>query len=163
MEHKILLQRIFDDGDTTCGAMLDVTNGNHLECFILEDEFRSVKKSGETRIKAGEYYLGIRKEVTPLTQKYLNDKRLKPWFERHIEVLNVKDFKGIYIHIGNNDEHTDGCLLVGDILQNINVYKSSPLQMSVQAYKRFYEKWYPILKKGDTVKLVIFDENKLLT
>lgn len=163
MEYKLLLQRIYDDGDTTCGTLLDTTTNNKLEAFVLEDEFRKVKKSGETRIPAGEYGLGIRQDITPLTQKYLNDKRLKPWFERHIEVLDVPDFVGIYIHVGNDDSHSAGCLLLGDILRNINEYKTNPLQMSIQAYKRFYQKWYPRLKAGDTVKLIIFDEHKLLT
>lgn len=164
MEHNLLLQRIYDNGDSTCGSMLSLdTPKPHLEGWVLEDEFRATKLAKETRIPAGKYKLGIRKEITGLTQKYLDDDRLKPWFERHIEVLGVKGFMGIYIHIGNDEEHTDGCILIGDSLENINLVKAKPLGKSVQAYKRFYQKYYPLLKEGKTVYLTIFDEQKLLT
>lgn len=165
MEYNLLLQRIFDNKDATCGAILEVNPDKtlNLEAFVLEDEFREKKQARETRIPAGKYKLGIRKEITGLTQRYLDDDRLKPWFKRHIEVLNVPGFQGIYIHIGNDDDDTEGCLLVGDTLENINLVKIKPLLKSVQAYKRFYIKWFSRLEKGDTVYITIFDEHKLLS
>lgn len=163
MEHNLILQRIYDNGDTTVGTLVHSTPDKvKLLAWTTEDEYRAKKVAKETRIPAGKYKLGIMQTVTPLTEKYRADKRLQPWFDKHIEITNVPNYKGVYIHLGNNDEHTDGCLLIGDQVFNPDVTKD-PLGLSVQAYKRFYIQWYPILKEGHTVWLTILDENKLLS
>ena len=123
-------------------------------CVVLEDEHREVKVKAETRIKAGEYWLGIRQEITGLTQKYLDDPRL-PFFERHIEILNVPDFVGVYIHIGNHDDNTEGCLLVGQ--RPFGFTEGNKIIDSVVTYSKFYLWAYPILKAGDKIKLIIKD------
>lgn len=123
-------------------------------CTVLEDEKREVKVKGETRIPAGEYWLGIRKELTGLTQKYLDDSRI-PFFERHIEVLNVPSFQGIYIHIGNHDDHTDGCILVGS--RPFGFKEENKIIESVKTYTTFYTWAYPRLKEGKQIKLIIKD------
>jgi len=127
---------------------------NSFFCTVLEDEKRNVKIKGETRIDAGEYFLGIRKEITPLTQKYLDDKRL-PFFERHIEVLNVPKFVGVYIHIGNTDDDTDGCILVGQ--KPVSLQEENKIIDSVKTYTAFYSIVYPKLEAGEKVKLIIKD------
>lgn len=124
-------------------------------CVVLEDQKQLVKVKKETRIWEGEYFLGIRQEITPLTQKYLDDKRLQPWFERHIEVLGVKDFIGVYIHIGNTDEDTDACLLVGQ--RPFGFTEENKIVSSVATYKQFYLWAYPKLKAGQQIKLIIKD------
>jgi len=164
MEHNLILQRIYDNGDTTVGSLVLSTPGKiKLIAWTLEDEHRIAKVAKETRIPAGRYKLGIMDTITPLTDKYRNDKRLQPWFDKHIEIKNVPNYKGVYIHLGNNDDHTEGCLLLGDTIANPDAIKDNPLTLSVQAYKRFYVQWYPIIKKGDTVWLTILDEHKILT
>ncbi len=164
MEHKLILQRIYDNGDTTVGTMVHQTPDKiKLIAWTLEDEHRVTKIAKETRIPAGTYKLGIMNIITPLTEKYRADKRCQPWFDKHIEVTNVPNYKGVYIHIGNNDDHTEGCLLLGDQLSHPDAIKDNPLGLSVQAFKRFYIQWYPILKEGHTVWLTILDENKLLS
>lgn len=145
--------RYASESDYTLGCFII---NNDPFCVVLEDEKRTVKLKGETRIPAGEYFLGIRKEVTPLTQKYLNDSRLKPWFERHIEVLGVPNFIGVYIHIGNDDDDTDGCILIGK-RSDINVDEGNNIQQSVITYKEFYQWAYPKLKAGQQIKLIIKD------
>lgn len=164
MEHNLLLQRIYDNGDTTVGSLLHIKDTKFkLLSWAVEDQHQANKVSKETRIPAGKYKLGIMQIITPLTQKYLDDKRLKPWFEKHIEITNVPGYKGVYIHIGNGDDHTEGCLLLGDQITHPDIILDKPLQLSVQSFKRFYVQWYPILKKGDTVYLTIMDETKLLS
>lgn len=121
--------------------------------FIIEDEPREVKVAGETRIKADRYVLGIRKELTPLTQKYRD---MFPWFEYHIELLDVADFTNIYIHIGNLESETDGCQLIG---LNAHIHKTGFKNSdSRTAYERFYKMVYPELKEGKTVFYTIIDE-----
>lgn len=147
------LYRYSSQADDTQGVLRNALF-NYL-AYTIEDEFRLKKVRGETRIPAGKYRLGIRQEVTPLTQKYLNDKRL-PFFERHIELLNVPNFTGVYVHIGNTDDDTDGCILVGDTPNN-NTLESGRIMGSVSAYKRFYELVYPMLKEGKVIEINIID------
>lgn len=148
----IKLLRYSDNGDDTLGILFDETG--KVISYTLEDEHRAIKVKGETRIPDGTYKLGIRNEITPMTQRYLDDKRLKPWFERHIEILNVPKFAGIYIHIGNFDEDTDGCILLGNN-PNINSEEKGKISDSVVTYKKFYNKYYPLLKQGKGIFIKI--------
>ena len=53
-------------------------------------------------------------------------------------VRNVPGFEYILIHTGNTDEHTAGCLLLGDS-QQVNFGDSNGfVGSSVNAYKRVY-------------------------
>jgi len=139
---KITVLRYSSDTDSTLGIVF--INGK-FQCYSLEDEFREVKVKGETRIPKGVYTLGVQENLTPLTKKYLDR---HDFFERHLHVKNVPNFTGIYIHLGNTDEHTDGCLLLGNEVNN-NRLKAGRLNDSVSAYKEFYLKVYPEAKKGN--------------
>ena len=48
--------------DSTNGLLFDVTKDRVFLCYTLEDEFRSTKKYGETRIPDGEYKIELRTE-----------------------------------------------------------------------------------------------------
>jgi hypothetical protein len=137
------LQRMSPTHDDTIGALRD--ENRIFFCHTMEDEYREVKVPKETRIPAGRYRLRIRKELTGLTKKYLADERLSPWFKFHIEITNVPGFRGVYIHIGNHDDHTDGCILVGlwsDKSKRV-------ITKSVHVYEAFYKKYYPIIDNED--------------
>ena len=54
-----------------------------------------------------------------------------------LQVMDVPGFEFILIHVGNTDEDTAGCLLVGC---NANTSKNLSVGSSVKAYKRFYSK-----------------------
>lgn len=152
---KFKLQRYSDSGESTLGLLfLD----NIFFCYTLEDEFRAVKVAKETRIPAGFYELGLRQEQTPMTIRY---QQKYPWFKKHIEILKVPNFTGVYIHVGNRDTDTDGCVLLGDGANNNKVIHGEIAQ-STNAFKRFYEKVYPHLNGGGKAFIEIRDENKLL-
>lgn len=143
---RITVHRVHDTGNQTIGYLL--INGIYF-CWTLEDEFRKEKKKGDTRIPNGVYQLGIMKADTPLTLKHR--KSYGSWFKYHIEITKVPNFTGIYIHAGNDETHTDGCLLLGDTLNNPNIVPKNPLLNSTQAVKRFYEIVYPLLEQGEQV------------
>lgn len=149
---KFISQRLFHDNKQTFGLL---QGEGFKAAFTLEDEPRAVKVKGETRIPAGLYVLKIRKEDTPLTIKHRTT--YGSWFKFHIEITNVAGFGGIYIHAGNDETHTDGCLLLGDAL-DLSV-ESKPLTKSMVAVKRFYEIAYPVIESGSQVLLEIRDEN----
>ncbi len=128
--------------------------------YTLEDQFQAVKQMKETRIPAGRYRLVLNKNVDlnadNLTTRYR--KRYPQWFKYHIMLLGVPGFTGIYIHIGNKDDDTDGCLLLGDRSDNLALKRENPLTESTPAFHRFYMKYYPLLDQDVMVYLTIEDE-----
>ena len=62
-------RRFKSDSNSTIGLLsIDCM----FECFVCEDEYRSVKVKGETRIPAGRYEIKLREVTTPKPQKYRN-------------------------------------------------------------------------------------------
>ena len=120
--------------DSTNGILIDKTNNKFL-AYTLEDEYRDEKKYGETRIPEGTYKLGLRK-VGGYHTKY--SKRFSDIHIGMLHVLDVPNFEYILIHCGNTDEHTAGCLLVGDSQENNQITKNGFIGKSTQAYKRIY-------------------------
>lgn len=156
-------QRYSDDGDSTLSLLFKVIQMGtdkklHWFADVLEDEFREEKIAKETRIPAGIYKLAIREQLTPLTEKYR--KRYPGWFEFFIEVLNVPNFKYIYLHSGITDDWTDGCLLLA--LNRTRSNGKQSLVDSPQGMKKFYDEVYQYLKEGKEVIYEIRDENHLL-
>lgn len=155
---NLILQRFSDNTKSSLGLLFHKEEKKFLN-YILEDEFREIKVKGETRIPAGYYELKIRKEDTPLTIKHRE--AYGQWFKYHIEVTGVPNFQGIYIHAGNNDTHTDGCLLIGNSQNNHHTVQGNPLVSSIDGTRRVYELIYPELEAGRKVFIEIRDEKFL--
>ena len=66
-------------------------------------------------------------------------------------VRDVPNFEYILIHTGNTDEHTAGCLLVGD------TQKDGFTGASTSAYKRIYPPIAEALESGDEVTITYID------
>lgn len=144
---KLTVLRLFDDGDSTIGALFI---DGVFECFTLEDEYRRVKVKGETRIPAGEYKITLRTEGG-FHSRYV----AKYGSEFHKGMLWVRDVPGfeyILIHTGNTDEHTAGCLLVGNTAE-----KRGFTGDSGGAYVKLYPKVRDELIKGNEVKIHYVD------
>lgn len=158
-----LLQRYNDNRKSTLGLLfLKVVHGTEdklfFQAYTLEDEFRDEKVMSETRIPAGFYELGIQQTETPMTKKY---QAKYDWFKKHIEIKNVPNFVGVYIHIGNTDADTAGCLLLGDQADNNSIGEGAIMQ-STAAFRRFYGVVYEYLEKGGKAHLEIRDEKFLV-
>ncbi len=156
---NFILQRYSDNRQSTLGILLKVVpmgagKKTVLQAYTLEDESREVKVSGETRIPAGVYELVINAADTPLTLKY---RKKYIWFKYHIEIKNVPGFKGCYFHLGNSDDDTAGCVLVGDSADN-NSVSEGMITNSTAAFKRFYDMVFPHLEAGNKASIEIRDE-----
>lgn len=150
---NILLKRIVSTKEDTLGKMY--IDGK-LSSFTLEDEARTVKVFGETRIPAGTYEIKLRKEGG-FHQRYL--KRYGPDFHKGmLHLQDVPNFKWILIHVGNDDDDTAGCLLVGNTGM-VNVDGKSTLRSSRDAYERIYPIIAGALEAGETVKITITDND----
>ena len=146
--------------DSTNGILFEtIQQGNEIDgifkqtkflAYTLEDEYRSEKKYGETRIPDGTYKLGLRK-VGGYHAKY--SKRFTDIHTGMLHVLNVPGFEYILIHCGNTDEHTAGCLLVGDSQENNQITKDGFIGKSTQAYKRIYPPIAKALEDGEEVTI----------
>lgn len=102
--------------------------------------------------------------LSPLTKKHRIAYNIAPfgnWFKHHIEITGLPRHKSTYVHAGNNEGHTDACLLLGDTMHNHTIEKDK-MERSIQACKRFYDICYPHLQSGKRSWLEVRDENKLL-
>ena len=146
---KLEVIRFSSGTDSTNGILIDKTNNKFL-AYTLEDEYRDEKKYGETRIPEGTYKLALRK-TGGYHAKY--SKRFSSIHIGMLHVTNVPGFEYILIHCGNTDEHTAGCLLVGDSQENNQITKNGFIGKSTQAYKRIYPRIAEAIDCGETVTI----------
>lgn len=130
---EIKVYRFSSDTDSTLSA---IHIDGKFECYGLEDEHRTVKLWGETRIPKGKYKIGVR-TIGGHNERY--SKKFSSFHKGMLHVLNVPNFEYILIHIGNTDDDTAGCLLVGQECNNNKISKGA-LIGSTLAYRSFYNK-----------------------
>ena len=104
---KLTVLRYNSQDDFTQGLLF--IDGK-FECHTIEDEQRTVKVYSETAIPNGTYEVKLRTEG----KFHQNYSSKFPLFHKGmLHVTNVPNFEYILIHIGNDDDDTAGCLLVG--------------------------------------------------
>lgn len=170
---KLKLIRFSTGEDDTNGLLFNEDDCTTM-AFTIEDEYRKNKVMHETRIPAGEYKIGLRSEggFHSRYQKRFNNPDSKYFVSSdfHKGMLCIynkpdwviendgKKFQYILIHTGNTDDHTSGCILVGDSAE-LNRYRKNG---SVGNSIRTYTKVYPIIRdailSGEEVTLIV--ENK---
>jgi hypothetical protein len=79
-----------------------------------------------------------------------------------LHIQDVPNFTYILIHTGNTDEHTSGCLIVGETQQDLEVSKDGFIGSSTVAYKKMYSKVASQLLQGKDVTIEYTTINKLL-
>ena len=151
---KLEVLRISSEKDSTSGLLFDVTDKRKFLCYTLEDEYRDEKIKGETRIPAGTYEITLR-TVGGFHEKYAY--RFDKIHSGTLHITNVPGFEYILIHCGNTDEHTAGCLLVGDSQKNNQINKDGYIGSSTKAYERIYPPIAKALEDGDCVEITYID------
>ncbi len=121
--------------------------------YTLEDEKRAVKVAGETRIPVGRYRIVLRKEGGQ-HEKYSG--KFSEIHKGMLHITNVPNFRWILIHIGNDDDATAGCLLVGDKANNNNI-RDGFIEDSTNAYLRIYPVVADAIERGEEVWIEYFD------
>ena len=152
---KLEVVRFSSQADSTSGLLFEVNElGKHFLCYTLEDERRALKVQGETRVPAGVYSIVLRKEGG------FNERYTKKYGGFHVGMLHIVDVPGfeyILIHTGNTDEHTAGCLLVGDTQENNVIIRDGFVGKSNNAYKRIYPRIAKALERGEDVTIEYID------
>jgi len=143
---ELRLDRVVNLPDSTIGVLK--VDGVPF-CFTLEDEKREVKVRGETRIPNGTYEIKFRKVISGLTEKYRSKYE---WFTFHLELQGVPGFNYVYIHIGNYEHQSDGCILVG---QGAMMEGKGWIMNSTLVFKQLYLKISEALNQGEIVCLTI--------
>ena len=156
-EKNLEVLRYSSGADSTLGLLfINDANGREFLSYTLEDEFREEKVSAETRIPEGTYDIKLRTEGG-FHNRY-STKFGVPWHKGMLHVQDVPGFEYILIHTGNTDEHTMGCLLVGDTQQqNVSKSKDGFIGASNDAYKRIYPPIADALLRGDEVEISYID------
>ena len=146
---EIDIVRYNSQDDFTDGLFL---NNGDFQVHTLEDEFRNKKVYGETRIPNGRRKIELR-TVGGFHERYL--KKFGSGF--HKGMLWIKDVPGfeyVLIHIGNDEDDTAGCLLVG---MSNNADKKGFIGGSVEAYKKIYPIIRDAILKGEDVYINFYD------
>lgn len=93
-----LLVRKTTDSKQTLGDMIAIKNGDLYLCKSLEREEK-------VRIPAGMYQV---------------DWTFSPKFQRNMYLIRVPGIEGIRIHLGNYAEQSEGCVMLGKTIADIN-------------------------------------------
>ena len=133
----------------------DATNGllfidGLFECYTLEDQYQEVKVMHETCIPEGTYDIKFR------TVGGFHERYKKRYGNSHYGMLHLQDVPGftyILIHSGNTDEHTSGCLIVGETQQDLDVSEDGFVGSSGNAYVKLYNKIAKQLLIGNPVTI----------
>jgi hypothetical protein len=135
--------------DFTDGILL--INGE-FQVHTLEDEGRNKKLYGETRVWSGRYPVELRTEGG-FHQRYL--KKFGSEFHKGmLWIKDVPDFEFVLIHIGNDDDDTDACLLVG---MSNNANEKGFIGDSTGAYKKIYPQIRDAILSGEEVFINFYD------
>ena len=157
---KLKVLRFSSGSDSTNGLLFkEDQDGSHFLAYTLEDEYREEKVYKETRIPAGTYRITLR-TVGGYTKKY--EKRFKSIHRGMLWVRDVPNFEYILIHCGNTDEHTAGCLLVGDTQENNNIKTNGFIGKSTAAYMRIYPDIVEAVLSGEECTITYRDFAKCL-
>jgi len=124
------LIRYSDTPDST-GALLFIDH--QFVCYTIEDQLQTGPKiQGETRIPEGIYEIKFRDDGG------MNKRYKEIYGDWHVGMLHLQEipgFRWVYIHIGNTDDQTEGCILpgIGTLFD-----KDHTTQYSEKAYRKIY-------------------------
>lgn len=154
MVKDYILYRYATSENSTLGLLMAKNGLGTLEfqCYTLEDTHRPEKVNGETRIPAGRYQIKLR-DAGSVVKRY---KERYPWHRGMLWLQDVENFEWIYIHQGNTDKHTEGCILVGDSAHSNNL-NNGRLSNSADAYLWVYKRMAAEIEEGDEVFIQIED------
>lgn len=138
---KITVERFGSNKEATLST---ISIDGIFSCFGLEDQHQETKVVGETRIPAGKYKMGVRK-VGGFHKKY--SRRFNAFHQGMLQVLKVPDFEFILLHVGNDDDDTAGCLILGKVAHGYE--NKMVLGDSTRAYKELYQKVIKVAQDGE--------------
>lgn len=151
----ITVRRRESDKESTLGDLF--IDGEWI-CHTLEDEYRAVKKSGETRIPAGKYPIELKADGTSKFDASAK-KNLGHHHKGMLRLVGVEGFTEVLIHTGNTEEHTAGCILVG-MGEGEDTNGHHSVTGSWIAYRKVYPQIATAILAEERVNLTIIDGDR---
>ena len=143
---RLKVKRIFKGDKYTIGHLYI---NNIYFCDTLEDKVRNLPKEpkvyGKTAIPAGTYEV----DMNTISSKFKSRSWAKKWGGIVPRLKNVPYFEGVLIHVGNNKDDTDGCIIVGD-----NQIVGGLVNSTVQ-FNRLMQRLIDSKKKGESITIEI--------
>ena len=151
---KIRVKRIFRGPEYTIGHLY--VNDVYV-CDTLEDrdrgldyrmslsKIKSKKVPGKTAIPTGIYKLTLDVKSPKFGSKAFYKEVCDGYLPR---LIGVPGYEGVLIHVGNNQNDTDGCILVG-----LNKVKGQVID-SRQIFRKLWDSYFKIAKQ-DKMEIVI--------
>ena len=143
----ISLKHYGSDSKSSGGALS--VNGQFF-CHTCEDEPRLVKMVGETRIPPGKYEIRLRNAGgmnVDFAARY-------PFHKGMLHLQGVPGFEWIYIHPGNNEHQTEGCILPGYTALSRGGFE---VGRSREAYTDLYELILLAMAEGEQIFIEVED------
>lgn len=143
---KLILKRLTYDFDGIFGILLDEA-GKQLS-VTLEHAFDAHLDAGgyAPKVKAGEY---VCQRHAPNRLPY------ETWALQNVPPFQGKPVNGILIHVGNYNENSDGCILVGrNVLPRLN----KPAENMVTSSHNTFNKIMDLTKGLSNFTLVVEDK-----
>lgn len=138
---ELRVKRVALKSDYTIGRLY--VNGEFFS-DTLEDAVRDTKIYGKTAIPYGTYKI----TMDVVSPKFKDRSWAKPYDGKLPRLIDVPNYEGVLIHVGNTAEDTSGCLLVG---QNRAVGK---LVNSTQTFMSLMEKHLiPAKNRGEEITI----------
>ena len=104
---ELRVKRVALKSDYTIGRLY--VNGEYV-CDTLEDAVRDTKIYGKTAIPCGTYKI----TTDVVSPKFKDRSWAKPYDGKLTRLIDVPNYEGVLIHVGNTAKDTSGCLLVGE-------------------------------------------------
>lgn len=160
---NLILKRSYKGDRYTIGHLYKKCDNGSLEfiCDTIEDKDRGLhdgmstaaiklrKIFSKTAIPTGTYEIAMHIKST----KYSNFSKYS-WareYEGYLPRLqNVKGYDGILIHVGNTENDTSGCLIVG-----YNKVKGKVINSTIAFRKLMHEYLLPAKKKNEKIQITI--------
>ena len=142
---KVVVRRIAKKESYTIGRLF--VDGQYV-CDTLEDAVMDVKIKNHTAIPEGVYKVAMGIKSPKYSQpKYTWAKRYNGELPR---LLDVPNYDGVLIHVGNSNKDTSGCILVG---RNTVVGR---LTESTKTFYNLMDKWLiPAMKRCESITIEI--------
>lgn len=119
----------------------------------LEDSVRDTKIYGKTAIPCGTYKI----TMDVVSPKFKDRSWAKPYDGKLPRLLDVPNYEGILIHVGNTAADTSGCLLVGQ-----NKVKGQVIN-STQTFMSLMEKYLiPAKQRGEEITITYENAQNIL-
>jgi len=152
---ELLLDRKYKKATYTIGKLYvngkpvcDTCEGRYrgLSQDMSLSEIKKKKVYGTTAIPTGRYKV----VMNQISYKFADRSWAKPYGGKLPRLLNVPGFDGVLIHVGNSEQDSLGCLLVGDnkakgkVLNSVNTFRMLMDSYLVPAAKKGEEIWITI-------------------